>query len=62
MIYILLFKMSRQVFIDTETTGFDYKIGNRIIEFGAVEVIDRRITGNTLHFIVIQIMKLKLEL
>ncbi|AJJ47248.1 hypothetical protein FTDG_00541 [Francisella tularensis subsp. novicida GA99-3548] len=50
MIYILLFKMSRQVFIDTETTGFDYKIGNRIIEFGAVEVIDRRITGNTLHF------------
>lgn len=42
--------MSRQVFIDTETTGFDYKIGNRIIEFGAVEVIDRRVTGNTLHF------------
>lgn len=42
--------MLRQVFIDTETTGFDYKIGNRIIEFGAVEVIDRRITGNTLHF------------
>lgn len=42
--------MARQVFIDTETTGFDYKIGNRIIEFGAVEVIDRKITGNTLHF------------
>lgn len=50
MIYILFFRMSRQVFIDTETTGFDYKIGNRIIEFGAVEVIDRRITGNNLHF------------
>ncbi|MDE4961600.1 exonuclease domain-containing protein, partial [Francisella tularensis] len=42
--------MSRQVFIDTETTGFDYKIGTRIIEFGAVEVIDRMITGNNLHF------------
>lgn len=42
--------MARQVFIDTETTGFDFKIGNRIIEFGAVEVIDRKITGNTLHF------------
>ncbi|QUE30598.1 DNA polymerase III subunit epsilon [Francisella philomiragia] len=42
--------MSRQVFIDTETTGFDYKIGNRIIEFGAVEVIDRKVTGNNLHF------------
>ncbi|ASG68297.1 DNA polymerase III subunit epsilon [Francisella halioticida] len=42
--------MSRQIFIDTETTGFDYKIGNRIVEFGAVEVIDRKVTGNTLHF------------
>ena len=42
--------MSRQVFIDTETTGFDYKIGNRIVEFGAVEVIDRKVTGNNLHF------------
>ncbi|GAB4224392.1 MAG: DNA polymerase III subunit epsilon [Francisella sp.] len=42
--------MLRQVFIDIETTGFDYKVGNRIIEFGAVEVIDRKITGNILHF------------
>lgn len=42
--------MSRQIFIDTETTGFDYKVGNRIIEFGAVEVIDRKVTGNNLHF------------
>ncbi|MDE4953298.1 exonuclease domain-containing protein, partial [Francisella tularensis subsp. holarctica] len=42
--------MSRQVFIYTETTGFEYKIGNRIIELGAVEVIDRRITGNNLQF------------
>ncbi|MFT4694819.1 MAG: DNA polymerase-3 subunit epsilon [Francisella sp.] len=42
--------MSRQIFLDTETTGFDFKIGNRIVEFGAVEVIDRRLTGNNLHF------------
>ena len=42
--------MSRHIFIDTETTGFDFKIGNRIIEFGAVEVIDRKLTGNNLHF------------
>ena len=42
--------MSRQIFLDTETTGFDFKIGNRIIEFGAVEVIDRKLTGNNLHF------------
>ncbi len=42
--------MSRQIFLDTETTGFNFKIGNRIIEFGAVEVIDRKLTGNNLHF------------
>ena len=42
--------MLRQIFIDTETTGFDFKIGNRIIEFGGVEVIDRKLTGNNLHF------------
>ena len=40
----------RQIFFDIETTGFDYKIGNRMIEFGAIEVIDRKLTGNTLHF------------
>lgn len=42
--------MSRQIFLDTETTGFNFKIGNRIVEFGAIEVIDRKITGNNLHF------------
>ena len=42
--------MNRQIFLDTETTGFDFKIGNRIIEFGGIEVIDRKITGNNLHF------------
>ena len=42
--------MSRQIFLDTETTGFDFKIGNRIVEFGAIEVIDRKLTGNNLHF------------
>jgi DNA polymerase-3 subunit epsilon len=42
--------MSRQIFLDTETTGFNFKIGNRIIEFGAVEAINRKLTGNNLHF------------
>ncbi len=40
----------RQIFLDTETTGFDFKSGHRIIEFGAVEMIDRKLTGNNLHF------------
>ena len=40
----------RQLIIDTETTGLDPKQGHRIIEIAAVEVVDRRPTGRTLHF------------
>lgn len=40
----------RQVVLDTETTGFDHKRGNRIIEIGAIELIDRKPTGKKLHF------------
>ncbi len=40
----------RQIFLDTETTGFEHKQGHRIIEFGAVEMIDRKLTGKNLHF------------
>jgi DNA polymerase III subunit epsilon len=36
----------RQVTLDTETTGLDPKLGHRIIEIAAVEIIDRRITNN----------------
>jgi DNA polymerase III subunit epsilon len=39
----------RLVFLDTETTGLDPKLGHRIIEVGAVEAIDRRITGKQFH-------------
>ena len=41
--------MSRQIFLDTETTGFDYNEGHRIIEIGAVECIGRKLTGKRLH-------------
>ncbi|MCR1356371.1 exonuclease domain-containing protein, partial [Acidithiobacillus ferrooxidans] len=34
----------RQVVLDTETTGIDWKQGHRVIEIGAVELIDRRVT------------------
>ena len=40
----------RQLIIDTETTGLDPKAGHRIIEFAALELVDRRPTGRTLHF------------
>jgi len=40
----------RQLIIDTETTGLDPRAGHRIIEFAALELVDRRPTGRTLHF------------
>ncbi len=39
----------RQVVLDTETTGLDPREGHRIIEIGAVELIDRRLTGQHFH-------------
>lgn len=42
--------MTRQIILDTETTGLDPKEGHRIIEIGCVEMISRRLTGNNFHF------------
>ncbi len=39
----------RQIVLDTETTGLDLQSGNRIIEIGCVELIDRKFTGNEFH-------------
>lgn len=39
----------RQILLDTETTGFDPKTGDRIIEIGAVELVKRRLTGAHYH-------------
>ena len=39
----------RQVVLDTETTGLDPRQGHRIIEIGCVELLNRRLTGNTFH-------------
>ncbi|MBY0377498.1 MAG: DNA polymerase III subunit epsilon [Gammaproteobacteria bacterium] len=41
--------MTRQIAIDTETTGLEVKEGHRIIEVACVELIDRRITGSNYH-------------
>ncbi len=41
--------MSRQIVLDTETTGLDPKTGHRVIEIGCVEMRERRLTGNNLH-------------
>lgn len=39
----------RQIVLDTETTGLNPRSGDRIIEIGCVELIDRRLTGNNFH-------------
>jgi len=37
----------RQVVLDTETTGLEWNDGHRVIEIGCVELVGRRITGET---------------
>jgi DNA polymerase-3 subunit epsilon len=39
----------RQIVLDTETTGLSTSQGHRVIEIGCVELVNRRITGNTYH-------------
>ncbi|WP_188237347.1 DNA polymerase III subunit epsilon [Sphingopyxis sp. LK2115] len=39
----------REIIFDTETTGFDPKTGDRLVEIGCVELVDRRETGVTFH-------------
>ena len=40
----------RQIVLDTETTGLSPETGDRIIELGCVELVNRKLTGNNLHF------------
>ena len=40
---------TRQIMLDTETTGLEYRQGHRVLEIGAVEVMNREVTGNNYH-------------
>jgi DNA polymerase III subunit epsilon len=42
----------RQIFLDTETTGLYAEQGDRLIEIGCVELVNRKLTGNNLHLYV----------
>ncbi len=42
----------REICFDTETTGLDPKAGDRITEIGCVEIVDRKLTGNTYREII----------
>jgi DNA polymerase III subunit epsilon len=39
----------REIVLDTETTGFDALGGDRVVEIGAVELVNRSLTGETFH-------------
>jgi DNA polymerase-3 subunit epsilon len=41
--------MSRLIVLDTETTGLSAENGDRIIEIGCVELLNRKLTGNNFH-------------
>jgi DNA polymerase-3 subunit epsilon len=40
----------RQIFLDTETTGLNAEGGDRIVEIGCVEMLNRRLSGNNRHW------------
>ncbi|ANQ85217.1 DNA polymerase III subunit epsilon [Azoarcus olearius] len=39
----------RQIVLDTETTGLDWRTGDRVIEIGCVELVNRSLTGRHFH-------------
>jgi DNA polymerase-3 subunit epsilon len=39
----------RRVILDTETTGLDFRTGDRVIEIGCVELRGRQLTGQRFH-------------
>ncbi|MFB9246040.1 DNA polymerase III subunit epsilon [Massilia antarctica] len=39
----------RQIVLDTETTGLNPRTGDRVIEVGCVELVNRMLTGNNFH-------------
>lgn len=41
--------MTRQIVLDTETTGLEWRNGHRIIEIGCVEMVNRLLTGRHYH-------------
>ena len=42
----------RQIFLDTETTGLSPESGDRLVEIGCIEMVNRQLTGENKHFYV----------
>lgn len=45
-------EQERLIVVDTETTGFDPDTGDRMVEFGAVEIVNNLPTGRKLHLLI----------
>jgi DNA polymerase-3 subunit epsilon len=41
--------MTRRIFLDTETTGLEHRLGDRVIEVGCVELLGRKLSGKRFH-------------
>lgn len=41
--------MIRQIVLDTETTGLEWRQGDRVIEIGCIEIVDRKLSGRRFH-------------
>ena len=41
--------MLREIILDTETTGLDAKGGDRLVELGCIEIVNRSATGSEFH-------------
>ena len=40
---------ARQIILDTETTGLNARLGDRVIEIGCIELLSRRVTERHFH-------------
>ena len=47
----------REILLDTETTGLSPNDGHRIVEIGALEMVNKVLTGNKFHFYINLILK-----
>ena len=41
--------VSRQILLDTETTGLNARMGDRVIEIGCIELLSRNVTDSSFH-------------
>jgi DNA polymerase-3 subunit epsilon len=48
-LFLIFDHAMRHIILDTETTGLDFRTGDRIVEIGCIEMHGRQRTGRTFH-------------